>query len=57
MFDHAQDDEGARWAGRILGERPGDPDASRLLADYYDRRGEAGLANFHRLQAGPEAVR
>lgn len=52
MFAHGHDDEGARWAERILAERPTDPDASRLLADYHDRRGEAGLANRYRLHAG-----
>ncbi|APW63582.1 tetratricopeptide repeat protein [Paludisphaera borealis] len=57
MFDHAHEDEGARWAGRILDERPGDSEASRLLADYHERRGETGLANFHRLQVTPEAAR
>lgn len=57
MFDHAHADEGARWAERILVERPGDPDASRLLADYHQRRGETGLANFHRLHAAAEAAR
>jgi tetratricopeptide (TPR) repeat protein len=53
MFDHAHDQEGARWAEKILSERPEDPEASRLLADYHQRRGETGLANFYRLHAQP----
>jgi Flp pilus assembly protein TadD len=61
MFDHAQDKEGARWAEKILGEWPDDPEASRLLAGYHERRGEIGLANFYRLRAQtepePSAVR
>jgi tetratricopeptide (TPR) repeat protein len=51
MFAHGHDQEGARWAEKILAERPLDPDASRMLADYHDRRGEKGLANGYRLNA------
>ena len=51
MFAHGHGPEGARWAEKILAERPLDPDASRLLADYHDRRGETGLANRYRLTA------
>jgi tetratricopeptide (TPR) repeat protein len=51
MFDHAHDLEGARWALKILAERPDDPEASRLLAGYHERRGEIGLANFYRVHA------
>ena len=54
MFDHAHDQEGARWAEKILAERPDDPEASRLLADYHERRGEKGLANFYRLHAATD---
>ncbi len=54
MFDHAQDQEGARWARRILDERPDDPEASRLLARYHERRGEIALANFYRLHVPSE---
>ena len=51
MFDHAHDKEGARWALKILAERPDEPEASRLLAGYHERRGEIGLANFYRMHA------
>jgi Flp pilus assembly protein TadD len=56
MFEHAHDEEGARWAQKILAERPDDPEASSLLAGYHQRRGETGLANFYRMRssAGPE---
>ena len=56
MFEHAHEQEGVRWALKIVGERPDDPDASRLLADFHERRGEMGLANFYRLHSstGPE---
>jgi hypothetical protein len=53
-FEHGRADEGARWAHRVLADRPADPEASRLLADYHEGRGETGLANFHRLHATPE---
>ena len=53
MFDHGHDQEGVKWAEQILRERPDDPEASRLLAEYYRRIGELGLANYHQLQAGP----
>ena len=56
LFDHAHDQEGARWAEKILRERPDDAEASGMLAEYHERRGEAGLANFYRVHAstGPE---
>ena len=51
LFDHAQDEEGARWALKVLAERRDHPEASRLLAGYHERRGEVGLANFYRVNA------
>jgi tetratricopeptide (TPR) repeat protein len=55
LFDHAHDQEGARWAEKILRERPDDAEASGMLAEYHERRGEKGLANFYRLRAAPGA--
>lgn len=55
MFEHGRAEEGVRWAVRILADQPGDPEASRLLVDYHEGRGETGLANFHRLHASPKA--
>jgi tetratricopeptide (TPR) repeat protein len=54
LFEHGHDAEGARWAEKILAEWADDPDASRLLADYHDRRGEEGLANFYRVHAATD---
>jgi tetratricopeptide (TPR) repeat protein len=51
MFDHGKDKEGARWAELVLREQPGNPEASRLLAEYHERQGNSGLANFYRLHA------
>ena len=52
MFDHGQPKAGVRWAEKILEETPNHPEASRLLAHYYESQGEPGLARFHRLHAG-----
>jgi hypothetical protein len=51
MVAHGRDDEGLRWARMILADAPDHPATNRLLADYHERRGEAGRANFYRLQA------
>lgn len=52
MFEHGHDDGGLQWARRVLSVHPGHPPTCRLLADYYDRNGEPGRANYYRLQAG-----
>lgn len=54
MFDHDHGQQGVRWAEKILAERPGDAEASRLLAEYHEHRGETGLANFYRVHAPNE---
>jgi tetratricopeptide (TPR) repeat protein len=51
MIEHGQEREGVRWAEHVLRGQPGDPDASRLLADFHRRRGNTGLANFYGLHA------
>jgi tetratricopeptide (TPR) repeat protein len=56
MFDHDHGQEGVRWAEKILADRPGDAEASRLLAEYHERRGETGLANFYRVNARKEPL-
>ena len=54
MFDHGHDDGAVQWALKIVKERPDHPRANRLLANYYDRAGNPGLANFYRLRAAPD---
>lgn len=56
MFDHAHDEEGARWAKQILSEHRDDPDAARLLVDYHRRKGEAGLANYYATMVPSDAA-
>ncbi|QEH34313.1 tetratricopeptide repeat protein [Aquisphaera giovannonii] len=58
MLQHGRDDQAIRWLRNILASQPRHPKASRLMADYHERRGELGLANHYRLlgetaQAGP----
>lgn len=57
MFDHGQEQAGVRWAKTVLTHAPGHPEANRLLAEYYDRQGEVGLANFYKMQANQDARR
>jgi tetratricopeptide (TPR) repeat protein len=51
LFDHGHPEEGLRWAEKILKEKPGDGPTGVLLADYYQKKGNPGLANFYRSQA------
>lgn len=52
LFDRGHPEEGRRWAEKILNEHPRHAEASQLLAGYYERIGNPGLANFYRMQAG-----
>ncbi len=51
MIEHGHEEEGLRWARKILGEKPDHPEANRLMAEYHERGGNPGLANYYRLQA------
>jgi Flp pilus assembly protein TadD len=51
LFDHGEPEEGVRWAQKVIKEQPNHPRASRQLADYYEKKGNRGLANFYRLEA------
>jgi Flp pilus assembly protein TadD len=48
LLAHGHDDEGLAWAAQIIGAQPTHGPIHRLLADYYQRKGNAGLANYHR---------
>ncbi|APW61475.1 tetratricopeptide repeat protein [Paludisphaera borealis] len=52
LIEHGHPEEGLRWAEKNVREHPTHAKTHHLLADYYQRRGDAGLANFHKLQAG-----
>jgi predicted Zn-dependent protease len=50
MILHGHPDEGLRWANRLLRLDPDHAPTHQLLADYYARQGQHGLANYHRFQ-------
>jgi hypothetical protein len=50
---NGHEEEGLRWAELVVRERPDHAPTNRLLADYFDRRGQSGLANYYRLHASP----
>jgi len=51
MVEHGHEDEGLKWTKEILRANPRHAPTHRVLADYYGKHGEAGLANYHRLSA------
>lgn len=55
LLGHDRDDEGLYWAELALKARPAHPETLRLLADYYDRKGNAGRARYYRLQIPGDA--
>ena len=50
MLEHGRDDEGLRLADQVIKDRPGHVTTHRLLAEYHLRKGNAGLANYHKLR-------
>jgi tetratricopeptide (TPR) repeat protein len=56
MIEHGHEDEGLKWTKEILRADPRHAPTHRVLADYYEKHGEPGLANFHHLvaQAGKD---
>jgi predicted Zn-dependent protease len=51
LFDHGHQDEGLKWTNEILRTDPRHAPTHRLLAEYYAKLGDAGLANYHRVMA------
>jgi tetratricopeptide (TPR) repeat protein len=56
LFEHGHPEEGMRWAEKILRAQPSHPETNRLVADYYEMKGEPALARPYRLQSGPSAA-
>ena len=50
MLAHGYDKEGEKWARKVLGEHPGNPETCLLLADYHERLGQWDLAQYYRAQ-------
>ncbi len=51
MMQHGHEDEGLKWTKEILRANPRHAPTHGVLADYYSKHAEPGLANFHRLSA------
>jgi tetratricopeptide (TPR) repeat protein len=51
LFDHGRNEEGLAWSREILRAVPGHAPTHRILAEYYEKHGDAGLANYHRFMA------
>jgi tetratricopeptide (TPR) repeat protein len=51
LMEHGHADEAIEWANLVLRSDPSHPAMNRLLADYYRKRGQLGLANFHETHA------
>jgi tetratricopeptide (TPR) repeat protein len=59
MFDHGHHEEGLIWTDEVLRAVPHHAATHRILAEYYEKHGDTGLANYHRLvaSAGQEGKR
>jgi tetratricopeptide (TPR) repeat protein len=51
MLLHGHHDDGLRWTAEILRTDPRHAPTHGLLADYYLKQGNLGLANYHKLMA------
>jgi len=51
LMEHGHADEAVDWANLVLRSDPAHPAMNRLLADYYRKNGQLGLANFHETHA------
>ncbi len=56
LLDHGHASEGIRWCEKVIEQSPDNPEACRILADYYAAHGNPGLANFYRLHASPTSA-
>ncbi len=52
MLAHGQPEHGMRWLNTVLAGDAHHPEANRILAEYYEAKGDAARANFHRMIAG-----
>lgn len=51
LIEHGHEKEGLEWTELILTQSPGHAPTCQFLADYYARKGNAGLANYYRITA------
>ena len=57
FLEHGRDVEGLDWTKEILRQTPHHAPTHRLLAEYHARKGNTGLANYHRTMAEAAAAR
>jgi len=51
MIQHGHESEGLKWTNEILRVNPNHGPTHALLAEYHASKGNAGLANYHRVLA------
>lgn len=51
LMSHGHEEEAVDWANLVLRAEPTHPGMNRLLADYYRKKGQGGLANFYEAHA------
>ena len=51
LIEHGQEKEALKWSELILGKRPKHRKTCEILAGYYERTGQSGLANYYRTLA------
>ena len=52
LMEHGHEDEALEWANLVLRSDHSHPTVNRILADYYRKKGQPGLANLHETRAG-----
>jgi tetratricopeptide (TPR) repeat protein len=57
LMEHGHEGEALEWANLVLQSDPAHPAMNRLLADYYRREGQVGLANLHEAHAADRSGR
>jgi tetratricopeptide (TPR) repeat protein len=53
LMTHGHEEEAIEWANLVLAGDPSHPSMNRLLADYYRKKGQIGLANLYEAHAPP----
>ena len=51
LMEHGHEDEAVEWANLVLRSDPSHAGMNRLLADFYRKKGQPGLANLHDASA------
>jgi tetratricopeptide (TPR) repeat protein len=57
LMDHGHEAEALDWAKLVLRTTPSHPQMNRLLAIFYRRKGNPGLANLYEAHSGTELNR